>query len=79
MHYVKDNEGILQRLNLLPENKKDEVLDFIDFLLKKNRKEKEQKNSEDAIAAVNNTWGSVKLDRETLKYIAEDKELEYET
>ena len=31
-----------------------------------------------AVAAVHETWGGIPLDREMVKYFAEDKEIEYE-
>lgn len=31
-----------------------------------------------AVAAVEKTWGSIPLDKTTAKYVAEDKELEYD-
>ncbi len=77
---VKDVEtDILQMLKLLPEDKRIEVLDFVDFLIKKTSKEEYQKDLRIAVTAVEDTWGSIKLDKKTLKYVAEDKELEYET
>lgn len=70
---------ILQMLKLLPENKRIEVLDFVNFLIKKSSNEEYQKNLSNAVAAVEDTWGTIKLDKRFIKYIAEDKELEYET
>ena len=71
-------KDIVHMLKLLPKTKQIEVLDFIDFLIRKNREE-EQKDLRTAVSAVEDTWGSIKLDKRILKYIAEDKELEYET
>ncbi|HQU32180.1 MAG: DUF2281 domain-containing protein [Planctomycetia bacterium] len=77
---IKNVEAdILQMLKLLPENKRIEVLDFVDFLIKKSSNEEYQKDLKIAVAAVEETWGSIKLDKKTLKYVAEDKEMEYET
>lgn len=38
----------------------------------------EQQDITRALTAVENTWGSIPLDKETAKYVAEDKELEYD-
>ncbi|MCF6158717.1 MAG: DUF2281 domain-containing protein [wastewater metagenome] len=42
---------ILKMLKLLPENKRMEVLDFIDFLIKKSSNEEYQKDLRTAVAA----------------------------
>ncbi len=52
-------------------------MDFLEFLSQRFKKEKKQ-DIKRAISAVEKTWGSIKLDKKTLKYIAEDKELEYD-
>lgn len=70
-------EELLNMLKLLPETKKIEALDFLEFLTQRVKREKKQ-NVERAIKAVENTWGSIKLDKKTLRYIAEDKEIEYD-
>jgi len=41
------------------------------------KKEKKQ-DIKRAISAVESTWGSIRLDKKTLRYIAEDKEIEYD-
>lgn len=80
MQKVKEfsEKKILNMLTLLPDSEKTEVLDFLDFLVQRSRKEEGQKDLKKAISAVEDTWESIKLDKATLKYIAEDKELEYE-
>lgn len=40
--------------------------------------EEVQKDVKKATSAVEDTWGSIKLDKDILKYTAEDKEIEYE-
>ncbi len=70
-------EELLNMLKLLPESKKIEALDFLEFLTQRIKREKKQ-NVERAIKAVENTWGSIKLDKKTFRYIAEDKEIEYD-
>ncbi len=70
-------EEILNILKILPENKKTEVMDFLEFLSQRFKKEKKQ-DIKRAISAVEKTWGSIQLDKKSLKYIAEDKEIEYD-
>lgn len=72
------SEGeVLDMLKSLPENKKAEVVDFLEFLGRKFRKE-EKKNVQRSVSAVKSTWGSITLDNKTLTLIAEDKELAYD-
>ncbi len=70
-------EDVLNILKILPENKKIEAMDFLEFLSQRFKKEKKQ-DIKRAISAVEKTWGSIKLDKKTLKYVAEDKEIEYD-
>lgn len=72
------SEGeVLDLLKILPENKKTEVIDFLEFLGRRFRKEG-KKNTQRSVSAVNNSWGSIKLNKKALTIIAEDKELEYD-
>jgi len=72
------SEGeILDILKILPESKKIEALDFLEFLSQRFKRVKRQ-DVKRAVSAVENTWGSIKLDKKTLRYIAEDKEIEYD-
>ncbi|MBW7897495.1 hypothetical protein B188_23180 [Candidatus Brocadiaceae bacterium B188] len=68
---------ILNIFKILPENKKIEAMDFLQSLNQKFKKEKKH-DIKKAVSAVKKTWGSIKLDKKTLKYIAEDKEIEYD-
>lgn len=68
-------EGILDILKVLPESKKIEALDFLEYLSQRFKKVKRQ-DVKRAAMAVEDTWGSIKLDKKTLRYIAEDKEIE---
>lgn len=52
-------------------------MDFLQSLNQKFKKEKKH-DIKKAVSAVKKTWGSIKLDKKTLKYIAEDKEIEYD-
>ena len=71
-------EEVLERVKQLPENMKIEVLNFLDFLIQKSRKREGPQDIKKAVSAVEDTWGSIRLSREVLKFVAEDKELEYE-
>ena len=71
-------EEVLERVKQLPENMKIEMLDFLDFLIQKSRKREGPQDVKRAVSAVEDTWGSIRLSREVLKFVAEDKELEYE-
>ena len=69
---------LLSMLRILPEQKKEEVFDFVFFLFQKTGKQKGQKNVTSAVLTVEETWGNIPLRREILKDIAESKELEYD-
>ena len=71
-------EDVLDKLKRLPENMQIEILDFMDFLIQKSQIKEGSLDIKKAVAAVEGTWGSVRLTREDLKFVAEDKELEYE-
>ena len=71
-------KDVLDRVKQLPENMKTELLDFLDYLIQKSRKREGPQDVKRAVSAVEDTWGSIKLSREVLKFVAEDKELEYE-
>ena len=70
-------EEILDMLKILPEREKIEALDFLVFLSQRFKKEKIL-DVKRAVLAVEETWGSIKLDKKILRYIAEDKEIEYD-
>jgi uncharacterized UBP type Zn finger protein len=74
---IFENE-LVQKFRMLSEEKQREVLDFISFLLSKIQKNQQQSDETEAASVVEETWGNLSLDRETAKYIAEDKELEYD-
>ena len=71
------DEGILDMLKVLPESKKIEALDFLEYLNQTFKKVKRQ-DVKKAVRAVGDTWGSIKLDKKTFRYIAENKEIEYD-
>ena len=70
-------EAIVAKLQRVPEGKREKVLLLLDEWI-------EQQSPEDteevrrAIAIVQSTWATLTLDQETLHWVAEDKELEYE-
>ncbi|MEW5746960.1 MAG: hypothetical protein AB1805_16140 [Nitrospirota bacterium] len=68
---------VLNLLRILPESKKKEALDFLELLSRRTKKE-QKLSTRKAASAVEKTWGSISLDKKSLQYIAEDKELEYE-
>lgn len=71
---------LLQKFRLLSEEKQREALDFISFILDKVSNRQEQQHEPlYTPSVVDKTWGTLALeDRELIKYIAEDKELEYD-
>lgn len=69
---------ILQKIRKLPETQKKGVLSYIEFLNEKSIRFVQHGDVNHALKAVEDTWGSIKLSKDNLKYIAEDKQLEYE-
>lgn len=69
---------VLTLFRTLPEQKQVEVVDFMLFMLHQLGKHKQQSDTTKAMAAIENTWGTLAIDRDTLIYLAEDKELEYD-
>ena len=74
---IFENE-LVQKFRMLSEEQQQEVLDFAFFLLSRDRKSQEHNDETDVTSVVEETWGNLSLDKETAKYIAEDKELEYD-
>ncbi len=79
---LEDQNGldrdILEKIRKLPEVQKIGVLNYIEFLNEKFIRTEKRGDVNHALEAVEDTWGSIKLSKEDLKYIAEDKDLEYE-
>lgn len=71
-------KDIIEKLKMLPGNKRLEVIDFLDYLVQRFKEDSNNNDTERAVSAVEDTWKIIDIDRENLKYIAEDKELEYE-
>lgn len=70
-------KDIIKKLKMLPGSKRLEVIDFLDYLVQR-FKEDSNNDTERSVSAVEDTWKIIDIDRENLKYIAEDKELEYD-
>jgi hypothetical protein len=70
-------EDILIIFRDLSRSKKKTAMEFLEFLDRRFAREKKH-DIKKAVSAVEDTWGSISLDKKTLKYIAEDKELEYD-
>ena len=60
---IFENE-LVQKFRMLSEEKQQEVLDFISFLLTKVRKSQEHNDETYAMSVVEETWGSIPLDKE---------------
>jgi hypothetical protein len=70
-------EIIVTKLQQLPEHERQQLLVFIDTWIEQHRTA-DLSDIQQAIAAVQSTWATVTLDQQTLRWIAEDKELEYD-
>ena len=77
---IQDNfeKDIIQKVRILPEIQKMEALSYIKFLSEKFKRLKGHGGVHGALTAVEDTWGTINLNRRNLKYIAEDKDIEYE-
>ena len=70
-------EVVVARLQQLPENERQKLLVLIDAWIEQNRTA-DTRDVQRAMAAVQSTWATIALDQKTLRWVAEDKELEYE-
>jgi hypothetical protein len=70
-------EAVVAKLQQLPENERQQLLVLIDIWIEQHRTA-DTKDVQRAMAAVQSTWATVTLDQKTLRWVAEDKELEYE-
>jgi len=70
-------EIVATKLQQLPENERQELLALIDSWFEKHATT-DTGYVQQAMAAVQSTWATVALDEKTLRWVAEDKELEYE-
>lgn len=74
-----ENKVLEKRFSLLPDEMRNEVLDFIDFLLRRKGRKIMSATESQAITAVKNSWGTILLNDKDARFVAEDKDLEYET
>ena len=70
-------EVVVAKLQQLPENERQKLLVLIDAWIEQHRTT-DTSDIQQAMAAVQSTWATVTLDQKTLRWVAEDKELEYE-
>jgi hypothetical protein len=70
-------EAVAAKLQQLPENERKKILALIDDWIERQRPP-QTIDDQRALAAVESTWATVTLDQKTLRWLAEDKELEYE-
>ena len=70
-------EIVATKLQQLPEDERQELLVLIDSWIEKHATA-DTGDVQQAMAAVQSTWATVALDEKTLRWVAEDKELEYE-
>ncbi len=68
---------VVAKLQQLPENERQRLLVLIDAWIDQHRAA-DTRDVQRAMAAVQSTWATVTLDQKTLRWVAEDKELEYE-
>ena len=70
-------EAVVAKLQQLPENERKKLLFLIDAWIEQHSAA-DTSDVQRAIAAVQSSWATVTLDQKTLRWVAEDKELEYE-
>lgn len=70
-------EAVVAKLQQLPENERQKLLVLIDTWIEQHRTA-DMSDMQRAMAAVQSTWATITLDQKTLRWVAEDKELEYE-
>ena len=70
-------ETVVAKLQQLPENEREKLLFLIDEWIEQHRTA-DARDVQRAVSAVQSTWATVTLDQKTLRWVAEDKELEYD-
>lgn len=70
-------EVVVAKLQQLPESERQQLLVLIDAWIEQHRTA-DTSEVQRALAAVQSTWATLTLDQQTLRWVAEDKELEYE-
>ncbi len=70
-------EAIETKLRRIPEEKRAKVLLLLDEWIEQHHPE-DIKETRRAVTIVQDTWATLTLDQEILRWVAEDKELEYD-
>jgi hypothetical protein len=70
-------EVVVAKLQQLPENARQKLLVLIDTWIEQHCTA-DTSDIQQALAAVQSTWATVTLDQKTLRWVAEDKKLEYD-
>jgi hypothetical protein len=70
-------ETLITKLQRLPESERARLLDQVDLWLQQ-ALAPQSADIQRAVAAVEQTWASIRLAPNTLRWIAESKELEYD-
>jgi hypothetical protein len=70
-------EIVVMKLQQLPVHERQQLLACIDTWIEQHRTATPS-DIQQAMAAVQSTWATVTLDQKTLRWVAEDKELEYD-
>jgi len=70
-------EAIVAKLQRVPAGKREQVLLLIDEWIEQHSTA-DREEAQQAVAVVQNTWATLTLNQETLRWVAEDKELEYD-
>jgi hypothetical protein len=74
---MSTEEVVFAKLQRLPEPERNRLLRMIDAWIEQNIPS-HTLDVQQAVAAVEATWATFSLDEATLRWVAEDKELEYE-
>jgi hypothetical protein len=70
-------ETIVAKLQQVPEGQRDKVLLLLDEWIEQHRMV-DTEETRRAVMVVQSTWATLTLNQETLRWVAEDKELEYD-
>lgn len=70
-------EAIVAKLQRVPENRREKILLLINEWIEQHCTT-DMEEAQRAVAVVQNTWATLTLDQQTLRWVAEDKELEYD-
>lgn len=70
-------EIVVAKLQQVPAHERADLLDLIDIWISQHRTT-DASEIQRALAAVRSTWATITLDQHTLRWVAEDKELEYD-